>query len=131
MKKIMLIAIGLLVPVSAFSGDADGVWRTESDKKGGYLYVKIEPCASNKALTCGMISEAFNASGKDPAYPNLGKPIVMGMEAEASGGYSGGTIWDPESNKTYKSKMTINGNTMTIKGCIGPICSGQKWTKIK
>ena len=131
MKKIMLIAFGLVIPMSAFAGGADGVWKTESGKDGGYLYVSIAPCASDSSLTCGTITEAFNSNGKDPGYANLGKPIVMDMKADASGEYSGGKIWDPQSNKTYKSKMSISGETMTVKGCIGPICSGQTWTKIK
>jgi uncharacterized protein (DUF2147 family) len=121
----------MLLPVSAFAGGADGVWKTESDKEGGYLYVNIGPCSSNSSNTCGTITEAFDASGKDPGYANLGKPIVMDMQVDASGEYSGGKIWDPQSNKTYKSKMSISGNTMTVKGCVGPICSGQKWTRVK
>ena len=131
MKKIMLIAFGLVMPMSVFAGGADGVWKTESGKDGGYLYVSIAPCSSDSSLTCGTITEAFNSNGKDPGYANLGKPIVMDMKADASGEYSGGKIWDPQSNKTYKSKMSISGETMTVKGCIGPICSGQTWTKIK
>ena len=131
MKKTVLIAFGFLAPLSALAGGADGVWKTEADKSGCYLHVKIEPCASNKTLTCGTITEAFNAQGKDPGYANLGKPIVKDMQTEASGDYSGGTIWDPQSDKTYKSKMSISGNTMTVKGCIGPICSGQTWTRVK
>lgn len=123
--------LALFVPIPAYASGADGVWRTESNKNGGYLYVTLGPCALDKGLTCGKTTEAFNANGKEPAYPNLGKPIVMEMKAESSGSFSGGKIWDPQSNKTYKSKMSISGNTMTVKGCIGPICSGPKWTRIK
>jgi uncharacterized protein (DUF2147 family) len=40
---------------------------------------------------------------------------------------SGGTIWGPEHDKTYKSKMTLKGDDLDVEGCISIVCSGQDW----
>lgn len=129
MKKIVLIAFGILLPVSVLAGGADGVWKTEPDKEGGYIEVTVGSCGSGK--TCGKITSAFNKQGADPKYPNLGKQIISDMTSTDDKSYSGGTVWDPENGKTYKSKMTLQGNKLDVEGCIGPICTGQHWTRVK
>jgi len=91
----------------------------------------MAPCAADASLTCGTITRAFNAKGEDPAYANLGKPIVENMKDDGSGGFSGGTIWDPEHDKTYDSKMSLEGDTLDVEGCVTIFCSGQDWTRVK
>jgi uncharacterized protein (DUF2147 family) len=115
----------------AFAGGADGVWATEKNNKGGYLEITIAPCASDASLTCGTISKAFNAKGEDPAYPNLGKRIIEGMKHDGNESYSGGTVWDPEDDKTYSSKMTVKGDDLDVEGCISIFCQGQDWKRVK
>ena len=49
---------------------------------------------------------------------------VLGIELLSSfsfkdGIYSGGTIYDPESGKTYDCKMNLNGNILKVRGYIG------------
>lgn len=131
MRKLIAALLLIAAPVALSASGADGVWKTESDKHGAYLHVRMEPCNANKSMICGVISEAFTKDGKDPGYANLGKPIVKEMKPDGTNSYSGGTVWDPQSNKTYKSKISISGNSMTVKGCIGPVCSGQNWTRVK
>jgi uncharacterized protein (DUF2147 family) len=45
--------------------------------------------------------------------------------------FSGGTIWDPEHDKTYKSKMTLKGDDLDVEGCVSIVCSGQDWKRFK
>jgi len=45
--------------------------------------------------------------------------------------YSSGKIWAPDVDKTYRSKMALNGNTLKVSGCVGPICRSQNWTRVK
>ncbi len=115
----------------AIAGGADGVWSTEVAKDGGYLQVKLGPCDSDSSKTCGKISKAFNKQGVDPNYENLGKLMVKDMESHDGTSYSGGTIWDPEKNKTYKSKMHLKGDTLDVEGCVSIFCSGQDWKRVK
>ena len=62
MKWAVLFLIAAM-PAMALASEADGLWATEKNENGGYLEVKVAPCASNASLTCGIISRAFNAKG--------------------------------------------------------------------
>jgi uncharacterized protein (DUF2147 family) len=113
------------------AGGADGVWKTEANDDGGYLEVSIGPCESDSAKTCGKISNAFTKQGADPEYEHMGKLMVKDMESDDEANYSGGTIWDPEEDKTYSSKMHLKGDVLDVEGCVTIICSGQDWTRVK
>ena len=115
----------------AIASGADGVWKTEANDDGGYVEVTVDPCASDASKTCGKISKAFNKQGEDSTYANLGKLIVKDMESDDGTNYSGGTIWDPEHDKTYKSKMKLKGNELDVEGCVSIICSGEHWARVK
>lgn len=41
--------------------------------------------------------------------------------------YSGGSITDPEKNKTYKLSATLNGKVLNLKGHLGPFSRSQTW----
>ena len=116
----MAVAVGL-----------NGIWKTAADDDGAYLEVTLGPCDSDSSKTCGTISKAFTKEGPDPKYADLGKPIVMDMKSHDGKNYSGGTVWDPEKNKTYKSKLHLKGDVLDVEGCISFICIGQDWTRIK
>jgi uncharacterized protein (DUF2147 family) len=49
---------------------------------------------------------------------------VLGIEllndfTYKDGSYADGTIYDPESGKTYDCKMSLNGNNLKVRGYIG------------
>ena len=134
MRIVIGVIVGIVLataPTAALAGGADGVWKTESDKKGAYLEVTIAPCESDSTKTCGKISNAFTKEGADPKYPNLGKLIVKDMESADGKDYSGGTIWDPVHDRTFKSTMHLRGDDLDVKGCVSIICSGQDWKRVK
>lgn len=131
MRKLVISFVLAAAPGAALAAGADGVWATEKNDDGGYLEVTIAPCASDGSLTCGTISKAFNGQGEDPAYADLGKSIIDGMKHDSDGAYSGGTVWDPEHNKTYSSKMTVKGDDLDVEGCISIFCQGQDWRRVK
>ena len=91
----------------------------------------IGPCESDAKLTCGTISNAFSKDGPDPAYENLGKLIIWDMKPHDENSYSGGKIWDPEKDKTYKSKMTVKGDDLDVEGCISFVCVGEDWKRVQ
>jgi uncharacterized protein (DUF2147 family) len=41
------------------------------------------------------------------------------------------TIWDPEKDKTYKSKMSVKGDDLDVEGCISFVCIGEDWKRVK
>jgi len=128
MKKF-LFAAALLLAGPAFAGGEEGKWRTADGKEGGYLFVQIAACG---AEICGTIVGAVDKEGKpDPKYKNLGKPIIWGMKNDGGNSYSGGTIWAPDEDKTYTSKMELNGDVLVVSGCVlgGLVCRGQDWKR--
>jgi len=132
MKKFLLAAGFTALASGAFADDpADGLWKTQPGDEGGYLHVSIQPCGS---AVCGTIDSAFDASGNEVLdYENLGKQMIWDMVAEGDGAYANGKIWDPESGKTHNSKMSLDGNALTVKGCVagGLVCRGQTWSRIE
>ncbi len=131
-KIIAIAALGMALATPALAADpADGVWQTAPGKDGGYLFVTIKDCGPN---ICGTITGAVDKEGKkDPKYEHMGKPIIKDMSPDGTGYYSGGTIWAPDEDKTYVSKMYLKGDVLTVKGCVlgGLICRGQDWKRVK
>jgi uncharacterized protein (DUF2147 family) len=87
------------------------------------LLVAIAPCDDS---LCGTITKVMNSEN----LSSLGKPIIWDMKAKGGGSYSGGKIWAPDTDKTYRSKMALDGDAMKVSGCVGPICRGQIWTRM-
>ena len=107
------------------------MWKTAEGEEGGYLYVSIAACG---AAICGTIDRAFDGDGApSPDYGHLGKTLIRDMTADGGGAYSGGTIWAPDTDKTYRSKMALSGDALEVKGCVagGLICRGQTWTRVR
>lgn len=130
MKKLILATAFTALGTAALADPAAGVWKTEPGDTGGYLHVMVAPCG---AAICGTIKEAYDKEGNVSAdYEHKGKKMLWDMTAEGGGAYGGGKIWAPDSDKTYKSKMSLSGATLTVKGCVagGMICRGQDWTRV-
>ena len=55
----------------------------------------------------------------------------MDIKQSEAGSYSG-TAFDPQRDKSYKITVTVDGDSMTTKGCIiaGLLCKGISWTRI-
>lgn len=132
MKRLVLGAVlGMALAGSASADPASGTWKTQPGDTGGYLHVAVAPCG---AALCGTIKAAFDKNGANQTdYEHLGKRMIWDMTSDGGGSYSGGKIWAPDSNKTYNSKMALNGNTLNVKGCVagGLICRGQDWKRVK
>lgn len=124
MKAILAgLVISASMAAAAYAEPATGLWKTEVGETGGFLHVKIAPCGAN---ICGTIDKVVN-NDNDTI---VGRKIIWDMGADGSGKYSGGKIWAPDTDKTYRSKLRLNGNTLKVSGCVGPICRSQNWTRI-
>ena len=42
-----------------------------------------------------------------------------------------GKIWQPSTDKVFASKMTLEGDTLYVSGCVAIICKKQTWTRVK
>lgn len=131
MFRLIIGAAFVIASSLALAQGVEGVWRTETNDAGGYLEVTIGPCDSDAKKTCGVITDAYSKSGEDSKYENMGKLIIKDMESKDGVSFSGGTIWDPEKDKTYKSKMEVKEDDLDVDGCISFVCIGQDWKRQK
>lgn len=130
MKQFMIAAALTLVASMAQAADpVMGVWQTKPDDNGNFGHIEVQPCG---AAICGTLVKAFDGSGKAMKSPNVGKRIIWDMVAKGNGAYGDGKVWSPDRDKTYSSKMQLNGKSLAIKGCVFGICrDGGNWTRVK
>ena len=138
MKRAIILAGALLLSAtSAQARPLEGTnWRTAS----GSGTIRIEACGQR---TCGRIltgTPKAGETGLDFRNPNpalrtrelSGMTILNGFTRQPDFSYKGGTIYNPEDGKTYRSafKLKRDGN-LEVKGCVGPFCQTQVWTPIR
>ena len=64
--------------------------------------------------------------------PIVGLPLLEGFRPAGTNAWDGGTIYDPEGGKVYKSKMQLEGaDTLKVDGCVLFFCETQTWTRYK
>ena len=127
-KSLLLLSAAALAFAAAALSDSNavGTWQTESNGKG-YLHVSVEPCAD---ALCGTIVMAYDADDvANESYEHIGKKMIWGMKPGAESGWAGGKIWDPSGDKTYKSKMSVSGDTLSVSGCVLMFCRSQQWKR--
>ncbi|HEX9857453.1 MAG TPA: DUF2147 domain-containing protein [Paracoccaceae bacterium] len=128
MKMFLLTAALILAAGTAFADPVEGIWKTKPDDNGNFGHIEIKPCGP---AYCGTLIKAFDGSGTQIDSPNVGKRIVWDMVAKGDGAYGDGRIWSPDRDKTYKSKMTLDGDSLAVKGCVFGICrDGGQWSRV-
>ena len=131
-----MAAFGLLFLASGGSAlaqktsDLSGLWQTETAGST----VRIVRCGNGY---CGTIAATagpgVDAKNPDPALrskPLVGLALLSGFSD--AGDIWKGTIYDPESGKSYTSKVSRNGDgTLKVQGCIAFFCKTQTWTPLR
>lgn len=130
MKSIVLGAVAsVILAGAALAADpVFGTWKTTPDDNGNFGYIQVDACGSK---ICGTLIKSFGPDGKEMASENVGKKIIWDMQAKGDGYYSGGKVWAPDRDKTYNSRMQLNGDSLRIKGCVLGICrDGGIWKRV-
>ena len=134
MRKYFLLLV--LVFSSMFaSAQIDkivGEWYTVDDETGA-VKALVNIYQGENGLYYGQIIKAFKNGQENPNSPNKGLVIVKDMQAE-DGMLKNGTIFEPESKKTYYAKISYNeaDNTITLRGSLdkrGWVGRSQTWIK--
>ncbi len=127
MKKILIAAL-VALPMAAQAGDVTGLWQTDPNDEGKYIQVQISPCASNAAEICGVITQGFGGASQE----NNGKPIIWGMRQKSDNYWNRGNVWAPDTDKTYSANLTLDGDTLSVQGCVAAIfCRSSLWHRVQ
>lgn len=116
-----------------------GTWLNE-DGKGK---VMIGPCPAAPAQACGVISwlkeptedgrPVHDLHNPDPALRNrpvVGVTVIRGMQSAGAGRWTNGRLYDPETGKSYKGRLTaVGGGRLKVEGCVLMLCQAQTWTR--
>lgn len=124
-KSLLTLAALALSAGAALADPVEGTWKTQVDD-GAYAHVQMAPCGP---AICGTIVRTFKADGEYKSA-NIGKKLVWDMQPASGGNYGQGKIWQPSTDKVYRSKMALSGNTLKVSGCVGPICKKQTWSRV-
>lgn len=137
MRKTTLALAALLCATPLVAAQPiEGRWITaEKD-----AVITIGECGSS---TCGRITKFLvappqgldqrdvnNADAKLRQRKLLGMPVLTDFSEDAE--LWRGKIYDPKSGKTYRSVIRRkDANRLEVKGCIGPFCQTQVWTRAR
>jgi len=134
----LMAAIALVLSAGqALAADATGVWATQADggqiqvyRCGGGLCARILDAAQlriNPAET--------DRRNKDPALrgrPLKGLVVIEGFTGGPSE-WTGSGIYDPKTGVVAQTGLMRleSANLLVVKGCVGPFCRTQRWTRIR
>ncbi|WP_292010609.1 DUF2147 domain-containing protein [Chryseobacterium sp.] len=138
MKKLLLTCMLSLFGVLSFA-QIEGKWKTIDDEtKQAKSIVEIYKKSDGKYY--GKVSQLLikpedpNCSScKDDrkGKPILGMEVIRGLSKDGDE-FSGGTITDPKTGKTYKCTVTRKGDQLNVRGYVGVSLLGrtQTWQKV-
>jgi len=135
---LFVVLFGSRVMALAQADQIERVWyNTEKTGKiqiykatDGKFYGKIvwlkEPNRDGKPKT--DINNPDLARHSDPV---IGLLVLKKFDKDGEKGYENGTIYDPKNGKTYKCKMTFQGDRLDVRGYIGFSLIGrtETWTR--
>lgn len=154
MKKKLLLGIFIGVFTVAWFGvalaaqnDIIGTWQnyaTKGDNKGkakahNEIFEK-DGAYFGKVMKVFLVPEnalCDQCKGDLKDKPFVGMIFLQNMkkagnvDEELGEEYAGGTIMDPDTGKTYKCKIWVKGNTLTLRAYVGFIYKTQQWTRVK
>ncbi|MDH3337595.1 MAG: DUF2147 domain-containing protein [Gammaproteobacteria bacterium] len=139
LQRLIVSALPLL-SFACWGGQGDVAGRWLSGDGDGWIEIQLV----GDSLT-GMIAGSPNTRpGDPPRYddknpdPDLrdrpldGMVIMRGFKYVGDGRWTGGTIYDPNSGKTYKCTLTqVDADTLKVRGYIGVSLFGRSdtWTR--
>lgn len=129
MKRLAL-SLALLITSAApvFAEPLLGMWQTARDDNGNSGIIEVAACG--EAL-CGTLVQSFDANGNPMETANIGRQIISETVGGEGGAYRG-KVWSPDRDKTYNSRLQLNGDTLSVSGCVLGICrDGGTWTRVQ
>ena len=149
MRCLTLLLGCLLLSLPVFADDADAVvgkWLTadgkaqveivkDGDSYGGtivWLKEPLYPADDAKGMAGQTKVDRENPDAALKTRPIIGLPLIAGFKYAGDSVWNDGTIYDPESGKTYSCKMTLMmDGRLKVRGYIGISLFGRTeiWTR--
>jgi uncharacterized protein (DUF2147 family) len=147
-KFVFLLFIAATIPAWAASDSIVGVWLNG----GKDAHIDISKCGHKYCGKLVWLKEPLYPQGskagtpgtpklddKNPdksrkSVPLMGLEIVKDLQFAGDDSWKGGTIYDPDSGKTYNSKAKlVSPNELDLRGFIGFSMLGrtEKWTRVQ
>jgi uncharacterized protein (DUF2147 family) len=132
----------LVICNTGHASELSGEWATH----GNAAHVRIERCATDRDLLCGLITwlwEPIDAKGEplrdaQNPDPNLRKQPVIGLSLlkvfryAPSGEAMNGQIYNPENGRTYRASLRLrNPDVLEVTGCLLFVCDTQIWRRVE
>lgn len=126
MRRLLILFLTLVAWPAAAETPA-GLWLTGPDQKGQVGHIRMTPCG---ASLCGTVVTALDKAGRAVRTPNVGKQVIWDVKQDGAGGYAG-QMYVSHFKATVAGKFQVKGRKMTVRGCLGPVCQSQVWTRLK
>mgnify|MGYP005855363989 CR=1 FL=1 len=135
----LLTAFVVLYMPFALANSLVGKWTTIDDKTGKKRAV-VQLSLHNGELR-GTIVKVYqqkgdqgicaNCPGKFKNKPIEGLTFLWGLKNNGKDTWTGGHILDPKSGKTYRAKLSMQGNKLYVRGYVGLSMLGrtQVWVR--
>ncbi|UOE40235.1 DUF2147 domain-containing protein [Chryseobacterium suipulveris] len=138
MKKIAFAFVALFFATLSYA-QIEGKWKTIDDETGQAKSI-VEITKKSDGKYYGKVIQLLikpadpNCTGcKDDrkGKPILGMEVVRGLKKDGAE-FSGGTITDPKTGKTYKCNISRDGDKLNVRGYVGFSLIGrtQTWHKV-
>lgn len=144
-KKVNLTALVLLQFAVSMLANAElknqddpwGYW--EAADKGAIA--EIYPCNQDRQSLCakllwikddpdGTLLDSNNTDAQLQQRKLTGLVFVDGVAFKKAGKWSGGSIYDPKSGKSYKAKVELkSADKIHLGGCIAFLCDSETWSR--
>lgn len=125
MKYLALTATLIIAAAAVRADPAEGICQTSHDDNGNFGHIEVTRCGE---AICGMLIRAYNGAGEQIESPNVGRRIIWDMRPQGDNAYAKGKIYSPDRDKTYNSRMQLDGDRLTVKGCVLGVCrDGGTW----
>ncbi len=135
----MLFAFAALLISSLSFAQIEGKWKTIDDETGQAKSI-VEVFKKSNGQYYGKITQLLAKPENETCVkctddrknkPLIGLEIIRGLK-KSGNEFTGGTITDPKTGKTYKCTITRDGNKLNVRGYVGFSLIGrtQTWHKV-
>lgn len=135
--RLVILMSGVVCLASSAFADPHSVFGTFLTEDGE-SHIEIVDCGNGSP--CGRVVWVDPTSIEDGTRPEdlktrlgedvLGLQILEGFTRKKRD-WRGGTIYSPEENKTYSSRLKRKEDgSLQVKGCVGPLCQTQVWAAV-